>query len=362
MGFLIFAVLALLTKQQSVYLLPFCGLTFLTEQQLSSLWNRKRLMYVALPVISVVFCYVLLIGFDLATIKDEVMPRHLPKQLHLLSQLFFGFRVLPAQLGWPMLILSAVGVMTCYWWSQPRNSALMIVWILACYITFSFLKAKEDRYFANWIPPFVYFASWPVAIVLNKNWLRIAAGLLAVGTLAFSCVGLPQRYPYISGYSAMVGQVVRTKRSGEIILFDGQGAGNFVFNMRVSDPDKRFVVLTKGMYATRVTPRFGAMELVHDTKGLQRLFAAYGIRQIVVTDQSEFIFPIQRTLREFLKNPQFRLVAKIPVVTNSSNALVHNLLLYENQRASPPEETSLTLKMLTLSHDIDVPLHELGIY
>jgi hypothetical protein len=106
----------------------------------------------------------------------------------------------------------------------------------------------------------------------------------------------------------------------------------------------------------------GAVELVHDTKGLQDLFAAYGIQHIVVTDQTDFMFPVQRTLRDFLKGPQFSLVATVPIVTDSRNPRVHNLLLYEKRAGSRPQATYLKLKMMTLPHDIDVPLKELGIY
>jgi len=357
-AFVTFGVLALLTKQQSLYLLPFCGLTLLTGRRSSTLLNWNRLMYAALFVILVAFCYVLLFGSDLATVKEEVVPSH----VYGLADLLFGIRLLPVQLGWPMLILSVVGVVTCYCWGQPRNSALMLLWILACYLTFSFVNAREDRYFMNWIPPLVYFASWPLAIAPRKAWVRVGAISLIGGALVCSWVRTAQHYPYISGYSTMVRQIVQTKGNEEIILFDGHGAGNLIFDMRVSDPGRRFVVLTKGLYATRIIEQFGALELVHDTEGLQRLFAAYGIRHIVVTDQTDFIFPIQRILREVLKSPQFRLIAKIPVVTDSRNPLVHNLLLYENQQVSRPKATSLKLKMLTLPHDIDVPLQELGIH
>ena len=102
---------------------------------------------------------------------------------------------------------------------------------------------------------------------------------------------------------------------------------------------------------------------MHDADGLQRLFAAYGISKLAVTDQTDFMFPIQRILRDFLKSPRFRLVAEVPVVTDSSNPLVHNLLLYENQEVFHPRATVLKLKMLVTSpHDIDVPLQELGIH
>lgn len=352
-AFVTFFVLALLTKQQSVYLLPFCGLTLLSQRRSSPLLSRKHLIYALLSVIFVAFCYLLLLGPDLATIHAEVVPKH---------DLLFYIRRLPVQLGWPMLILSVVGVVTCYWWDQPRNSIVMLLWIIACYFTFSFLSAREDRYILNWIPPFVYFASWPLAIAPSKVWLRIGATVLVIGTLTCSWAGTRQHYPYLSGYSTMVRQIVNMEGDGEIILFDGHGAGNFIFNTRVSDLRRRLVVLTKGLYATKIVEQLGAVELVHDTEGLQHLFASYGIHHIVVTDQTDFMFPIQQTLRDFLKGPQFRLMAQIPVVTDSPDPQVHNLLLYEKIEGSRPGATHLRLKMLTLAHDIDVPLKELGIY
>lgn len=353
-AFLTFAALALLTKQQSLYLLPFCTLTVLGDPQ----WKRQCLMYAGLFFGVTACCYVLLFHSDLATIWREVVPAH----GYGLSDLLFGIRLLPFQLGWPMLTLSAIGAITCCGWGQPRSHKLMLLWILSCYFTFSFLNAKEVRYFFNWIPPLLYFASWPLAISWYKARSYVGAAVLLAGALACSWVGRRQHYPYLSGYSRMVRQIVQINGNREILLFDGQGDGNFIFNMRVSDPGRRFVVLTKGLYVTRIMQQLGAVELVHDREGLQRLFADYGIRHIVVTDQTYVTFPIQRTLRELLKSPQFTLLAKIPVSTDAPDPLVHNLLLYENREATRPRAKSLKLKMLTLPHDIDVPLQDLGIY
>ena len=66
-------------------------------------------------------------------------------------------------------------------------------------------------------------------------------------------------------------------------------------------------------------------------------------------------------LREFMKGPDFRLVKKVAVVTDLPNAPVHNLLLFERRNISHAEAAELQLKMLTLNHDINVPLKELGI-
>jgi len=88
------------------------------------------------------------------------------------------------------------------------------------------------------------------------------------------------------------------------------------------------------------------------------MLAGYGIRHLVVTDNTKRLRPSESLRRELLKTPQFKLIATFPIISDEN---IHSLLLYENEAASKPTRTDLRLPMMTLNHDIVVPLHALGI-
>jgi hypothetical protein len=80
-----------------------------------------------------------------------------------------------------------------------------------------------------------------------------------------------------------------------------------------------------------------------------------GVRFVVVSDrQTEW--NSQRILRECLQSSQFQLLGRFPIESNERDWVGYNLLLYENKSWSVPTSKWLTIRMLTLPHDIVVPL------
>ena len=124
------------------------------------------------------------------------------------------------------------------------------------------------------------------------------------------------------------------------------------------DQQRRFVLFRKGLYATRIISIFGSTELVSNESQLQGMLAAYGIKHVLIADETKQHHPSEEVLRELLRTSQFKLMSKFPI---TGNGRVHYLLLYENQAASGPTQTELRLPMMTLNHDIVVPLRALGI-
>ena len=354
------ASLAMLTKQQCVYLLPFCLLTLLPDGEWRRLLTIRGAATLAFFGMMLAPFYILAIRTHLASIADHVVQKH---AWHI-SSLTFYLRTMPQQMGWLVLALSLAGIALSHWWSPRRDARLMLIWILACYFTFSFLNAKETRYFIYALPPFIYFASWPLTFAARSRrvrpllWTICVALLLSYGHAAWA-----KRYPRLSGYSAAADRIIKGSQGKEIVLFDGSGvdSGNLTFYLRLRDREHRIVLLTKGLYVTRILAQFGAIEVVHNQEELEHLLAGYGIRQVVISDKTQLLFPIQKSLRDLLLSSHFKLVATFPLAGDDNVHAPGQLLLYENQQPTKPTEAYLRLRMMTLNHDIIVPLRELGI-
>lgn len=361
--FALFASLALLTKQQSIFLAPFCLFTLLATRKWSLLRNWSMLPALGLCLLLVVPFYGLAFAVHGQTVVDHVVVRTrggavagLGNWLANPGRLTFYLETVPDQLGLPLLGLSILGIATSWWWDRRDNIAVMLMWIVACYVTLASLNARAPRYAIYWLPPLIYFAVSPLLEKFRPSWIRVATVLVLVLLVANQAMGAwTYERPYVSGYAPLARHLVDNNESG-ILLYDGALPGNFIFYIRAYDPERRFVVMRKALYVTRIIARYGYRELITTRAELQKLMEDYGIKYIIISDGIPLRFEGQKILRELLQTPQFQLVKQFPVQSNQAWWRVRHLFLYENKQAHPRSTNQLRLEMLTLDRDIVVSL------
>lgn len=345
---------ALLTKQNSIYLGLFCLFTLLTMRRWPLLVKKDSLKALAICLLLVCPYYLLVYFVHWSTIAMDLGDQKVSG----MGGILFYWKALPTQLGWTLLLLSILGAVTSSLWDRRETTLLMLSWIAACYVTFTVIGLKESRYVVYWLPPFLYFAAGLLTSMVRTRWGRMAMGVASVVLLATVVMSAwSYQRPNVTGYASAAERITEQSKSG-IILFDGDLAGDFIFYMRAYDPSRRFVVLRKALYAYRIKPSGGEVELLHSSEELNDLVRRYGIRFVVISDNSPMHFEVQRVLREYLRSDQFSLMGQFPVKDSDFPERNSALLVYENLRWTPPTEKFLRIKMLTLHHDIVVPLDD----
>jgi hypothetical protein len=181
-----------------------------------------------------------------------------------------------------------------------------------------------------------------------------AAGLIVV----LAVPAWSDHRPYMSGYKDIASRIVKSYDSG-VILFDGPVPGDFVFFVRALDPSRRFVVLRKVLYADDIRPGAASEELLHTKEQVSDAMREDGVRFAVVSQNMALRFDSQRMLREDLQGNDFTLLQRYPVTSNQPRFRGENLLLYERKNWTPPSGGVLRIRMLTLPHDIEIPMSEL---
>ena len=345
--------LALLTKQNTIYIVPFCTFTLLYTRQWKLLLNRRTATAAGLLCVITGPFYIVAFKTTWGIIADNVMDRAID------SPLTFYWRELPHQLGLPVLVVSVIGVTFHLLWGRRDLAAPMIMWILACAVTMTAFAGKESRYIIYWVPPFSYFAACALTLKWPLIWgRRIQAGIGAILILGGTAAAWRFQRPYVRGYEALARQITDTHDSG-IILYDGGLHGNFIFFLRSHDPERRFVVMRKALYVLQITKEYGdSRELVQSDSELQELIRRYGIKYVIVSTGYPIVFEIQARLRGLLKTPQFRLVRSFPIESKGSGPEDGALLLYENKAVVPRSEDRLRLEMVTMSRGIEVSLDD----
>ena len=349
--FALLASAALLTKQNAIYLIPFSALSGLILRGWRVFLKTPVLRAMSLGAVLIAPYYSLVYALHWRTIAMDLTEKASSTGQNLA---FYG-RALPNQLGWTLLLLAIVGIATSRWWDRPEASALMLSWIAACYGIFTLIGHKEPRYVLYWVPPFLYFALGPLFCYFRKPLLRVTAAVAAVLLLGGSLASAwTYQRPYVSGYAAAAKCVTAASSSG-IILYDGPLPGNFIFFVRANDPQRRFLVLRKALYATQLKESGGSVELLHSPEEIQQLIRMDGVRFVVISEGTQIHFQSQEMLRNLLTGPAFRPLGRFQIEGRDVRAHDLNLVVYENTAWTPPTEKFLRIRMLTLDHDIVVP-------
>ena len=350
--FAAFASAAALTKQNSVYLIPFCLLSGLSVRGWKLFLRPAVLKAIVIGIVLTAPFYSLVYLVHWKNVATDLGE----KSSSLSAAVAFYWRALPDQLGWSIFLLAIIGVITAARWGRAKVPVIMLSWIVACYVTFTVIGHKAPRYAIYWIPPFLYFALGPLIHYFRKPALRTAGAVAAVFLVGTGVVyGWSYHRSYVSGYEPVVQRLTQISRSG-VILYDAPLPGNFIFFLRAGDSGRHFVVLRKALYATQINPTGGpAVELIQNPAQIENLIHAYGIRFFVVSEGAPLKFNSQTILRNLLKGPNYRKIGTFPI--ESSEFSPHlDLALYENAAWAPPVEKYLRIKMLTLNHDIVVPM------
>jgi hypothetical protein len=355
--FALFASAALLTKQNGIYLILFCVLSGLLCGGWKLFLRKEVMRAVAICFLLVAPFYTLVYAVHRKTIAMDLSEKSIGGGS---SRWLFYPHALPGQLGWSLLGLAILGILTSRTWSRAKVTGIMSSWIVACYVTMTLIGHKEARYVMYWIPPFLYFASGLLFCYFRKPGLKVA-GAVAAGVLLGATLASAWSFhrPYVSGFAAVPKKILEETKSA-VILFDGPLPGNFIFFMRADDPDRRFLVLRKALYAYQIKKSGGSVELVHSPQEIEDLFREDGVRFIVVSDHVPLRLESQKMLRDLLKTPSFKELGRFPIGGDDLSPPNSSLVLYENLKWAPPAGKYLRIKMLTISHDIVVPWDSFG--
>jgi hypothetical protein len=347
---------ALLCKQTSVYLLVFCVLTLLVTGQGRRIVTRDAVLFTAIIAVLAGPFLTLMLFLQGKAVANDLGSHRMSGW----ERITYFSQTLPSSFAPTLLVLALLGAALAFRWDVPRRTAIMGCWVLSGYLTCSWFGQRDARFAVYWFPPLVYFAVGLITRFFRVGRVRAVMRAAAVLLIVIPVIPAWQyQRPYITGYKEIASRIVTNYDSG-IILFDGPVPGNFVFFMRALDPGRRFVTLRKMLYADDIRPGPDSEELLHSKEEVAEALGRYGVRFAVVSQNLAIRFDSQRILREQLRGDDFTLLQQFPVTTNEPRWRGENLLLYEKKNWTPPSGGVLKIRMLTLPHDIEIPLDELS--
>jgi hypothetical protein len=369
-----------LTRFDGVFLAPFFLVLLLGEKRLAVLRRREVLLAAALAVLAVVPVYAVTArGFGAAHLQAVSEGTRAGSTAFLAPQNFVYYpSVVPQQLGWVALVPALVGVGLALTPARRARSWPYLALVLATYVTFTPMAELEPRHAIYWVPAFAVFAADGLLVVGNGLWRWVAqcsvpstqylvlstqyssasgwAILFAPACLvvaATACLTCREPTPYVRGYEEAARYVVEHTRASPTCLFDSFLNGDFIYQVRRHDPDRRLWVLRgdKIFYGVLSDPHAGYQEWAHGEDDILALLDRYDPEYVVVEDpQIYFHMRMPEVFRAVLhRHPErFRLEKAVPVATDgiSLGRRPVTLEIYHNLRRSDHPERCLEFEVL----------------
>ena len=377
----LFIVLAVMTKQPALFILPAFGLYALVRRK----WEifRHWQLYAALALVAALLAPYFYLTFRYA--------RYLTAGVFTPSSAAGGSQtasVLLTRLGWvisswdkalgPWMLWSFLGCgLACVIWeiARPRwrGTHLLALLVVSYLVQSVLVGARTDRYIFIILP---VLAAFPPLLLARLDLLRrtpaLAGACAAVGALAV--VSFLQPINVMSGHQQAIAELVRRNGTHRMVLFEGYWDGDAVFFTRQADPKRRLYALrgSKLLYSYASFPGRHELIRVQTHQDVRDLIRAYGIHAVAVESRDVYadnknsddpLIKVRRMLREVLQDSeQFELIARSRIRTRADRGDGAqrldgaDVLVYRVRDPGPPQADDLIIPMTGLQLAIRVPL------
>lgn len=369
----LFSALAALTRFDAIYLLPLF-LILLAVRQDWKLLKRKEVLIVAALALALVAPFYLLsasgIGWMHFKFVTETLSPNDPAFLSF-SRLFFYPSRLPVQLGVVALIPAIVGLVCSLRDGRKGASWIYLAIVVAVYVTFTPMGELQPRHVIYWIPAFAFFAADGVARVvcwlrMKKLYFPLAACVLL--SLVWAAVAKPLKF--VRGYEEAAQHVAANSRTSPFCLFVGTLNGNFIYQMRRQDSERRLWVLRadKLLFSILIVPGIEYRQPAESEETVLDTIFKYDPEFIVIEGTSppnsgsledEMRIRFEEQVKTIIRNhpERFRLEKTVAVDSNEPGYQGMELQVFRNilRNEKPERRLEVDLLMLRRSVETTVP-------
>jgi hypothetical protein len=341
---------ALLLKQSVVFLIPALLLyVHLTGKGRIAFWRKETAGAILLTSLTLVLLAVHAFKFGAsgllaATVGDSFISAGTAPPRWSLQRWLVYVKALYTTAGPLLLGAALLGLVTCLR-QQPwkRETGLLLSWLLVWYVVDTILfgvPTDSFRYTLYVMPVVTFFACYGLYHFRDRPTLfRVWAGAVTIWIAWHAVIAIPQPHHYVSGYEEAARVVSRLPNSGSILI-QARNDGNFIFNLRRFDDQRRRVVLRsdKLLVTMSVNKLYGVKTHVQQIDDIKELLQRNAVRWIVVESRDLIGLKEFEMLHELLRTPDYRLIAEIPIRSNRPIYQNMSLQIYENTKLELPED------------------------
>lgn len=348
---------AALTRFDAVYLLPMFGILLAARGQwrLLKRWDVWTAAAVALLMVLPYYAIVAseVGGLHVRQASESVVPHEHGDQA--LSGFLYYLWLVPKQVGWFVTVAALAGLLRMSSTTARHRMWPFLAMLLATYAIFAPLAEVHFRHSIYWVPAIVVlaiegatfgFLASRRALALGRtpdkingpgaDARRLALVSVSVVLIAVTAATtVAKERPTIRGYEDAARFVLEHSSESNFCLFDGWWDGNFTYQLRHLDPNRRLSVLRgdKLFYGFICVPDTDYTEYAATDREMLDVIDRQSPEYIVVEEpQIMTHIPAAERLRTLLREhpEQFALAKTIPVrggklVRDYELRIYHNL-------------------------------------
>jgi hypothetical protein len=371
LGCTLAGVAATLTKQTAIFIFAVFALEVLCRR---AWWvfRAKKFWF------SLVLAAVFLVPYSLLTEEFAPLLKYLvtygKSSGYLLSPRTWSFYLynFPVMFGGGLTALMGVGAVLLVSrkleWAKMR---FMMLWLVIGYLMCTYIIHKELRYFFFVTPPLFLLAGYGLVELVRRfpsRRIALVLGLIVVGIIFIEGYSEGDSESYYDQTWIMpdydcAARMLTADPDARIILFEGKRDGQFVFSMRrhEQEPGKHLIVrASKVLYSCASDRRWYFREHVTDKEGVLRVLANLGIDHVVIESKDLFSGGTRpgAFLRELVKEEPFKLIARLPIVTNRQEYKGVTLDVYKIKGRTRDANGSIKIPLPVMGKTIIIPLPE----
>lgn len=284
-----------------------------------------------------------------------------------LENWLFYIKHLQQFLGIPILILFVLGIASYFipkrhirrilQEPKARNELIYILTGAAIYLLLSLIPWKNHRYLVIIIPFLIILSAvFTFRIKAKIKNVKITWIIISL-VLIFQFVQASLFHlDYIRGHEKAAEFVYKNSKTKTVLFYGGEN-GRFVYNMRLLDKEKEFVVLRGSMVFSSFKSAdgwvSGSRELVETPEDAIKLLNEYNVDYVIVEDINAFGFDSYHILLKSLKTQYFEPAKKVNLKTTFVGR-ANNLLVYENKHQDLSAKKDITIHFVQLNKNITI--------
>ena len=347
---------ALYTKLTVVFVIPVLALLLFRREGFMLLRSRHAWIAAGLFVLSLAPLAAMTILFGQSNVQSVAGIADAPVERWSVAGWLWYLRLLPDELGWPMLGLGALGAILALIRNRTsfdrRFAVTLAAWFAVGYVFLSLIDLKEARHSIFILLPIIFSAGYATSRLLPERVAPAcaitAAFAYCINTLAFHPV------PHVDGYREAAEFVAAVAPKNSVILFSGKRDGSFVFAMRQleSRADLSTVRADKLLLQVAVRRELGVAEKAYSEAEIADLIGHLGVYYVVA--QTDFWTDLEqmRRLQSVLRSNRFDVVKRITIRSNLPTE-DREVVIYRNLGPVATGPIHLQLDLPIIKHSVE---------
>ena len=346
---------AIYTKFSSIFLVPIAALMILVAEG-PRLWRNRHIWISAiLFIVGFVPVAILTVKFGQANLQSVSGIADSEVSRATLAGWIWYAAKLPEQLGWPVLIAAASGILVCLFRRDSiRNvdAVLLLGWFIIGYLFFSMIDLKEARHSTLLLPPLLIAGGLAAAKLTSE---RLASGLamaLVLGTGVYTWRYAP--VPAVDGYREAANWIASNTPDKTVVMFSGSRDGSFIFNMRSHEDRRDLYVIRADKLLLDISVRreLGVEQKTYSTDQIGEMLNRYGVGYVVAQSDFWTDLEVMARLQDVLRGDQFEQVHQIAI---NANLTVQDkeLRIYRNTHPIATERSALQLNLPIIGRKLE---------